>query len=239
MAKSAIARPLHILVTAGPTREYLDTVRFLSNPSSGKMGYAIAEAAARAGHEVTLVSGPVALDPPERVKLIRVTSAAEMASAARGAFVRADAAVFAAAVCDYRPVRRATRKLAKRAARFTLELEPTIDIAALLGRTKGRRVTIAFALEDHDGRSHAEAKMLRKNCDAIVHNSPQAIGCDMMRVEYLQRGQPWAKWGLHRKEEVARRLVLAVEELARQTRRRWNARSCGQKPPGGAPRCPP
>ncbi len=229
------AKALRILITAGPTREYLDTVRFLSNPSSGKMGYAIAEAAARAGHEVILVSGPVALDPPKGVKLVRVTSAAEMASAARRAFAKADAAVFAAAVCDYRPVRRAARKLAKRATRFTLELAPTVDIAASLGRVKGRRVTIAFALEDHDGRRHAEAKMLRKNCDAIVLNSPRAIGSEVIRGEYLGRpsrgvghakrpkatsvpdrspgGLSWHAWGEQSKEAFAQRLVHVLERF--------------------------
>lgn len=224
-------RSLRIVITAGPTREYLDSVRFLSNPSSGKMGYAIAEAAVGAGHDVTLISGPVSLKPPRGVRVVDVSSAAEMASAARAAFARADAAVFAAAVCDYRPLRRARRKLPKCSDRFALTLTPTIDIAASLGRVKGRRVTIAFALEDHDGRRHAEAKMLRKNCDAIVLNSPRAVASDMIRVEFLERGgrsgrakgtsardlgpdrASWQEWGEQPKEGVARRLVHVLERL--------------------------
>jgi phosphopantothenoylcysteine decarboxylase/phosphopantothenate--cysteine ligase len=180
------------------------------------MGYAIAEAAVAAGHEVVLVSGPVALKPPKGVEVVQVTSAAEMALAARRAFVGADAAVFAAAVCDYRPVRRASRKLPKMGRRFALNLAPTVDIAAALGRVKGRRVTIAFALEDHDARRHAEAKMLRKKSDAIVLNGPGTVGSELIRLEYLQRGGRWKQWGTVDKRSAARRLVHVLERLARR-----------------------
>jgi phosphopantothenoylcysteine decarboxylase/phosphopantothenate--cysteine ligase len=213
-------RRLRIVITAGPTREFLDSVRFISNPSSGKMGYAVAEAALAAGHEVTLLTGPVDLEPPSGAKIVRVITAAEMAAAAKRAFARADAAVLAAAVCDYRPVRRARRKLPKKVRPFALALAPTVDIAALLGRMKGDRVTIGFALEDHDGRRHAGAKMVRKNCDAIVLNGPESVGSDVVSVEFLARGQRWERWREESKRAVAGRLVQAIERLTSRESRR-------------------
>lgn len=213
---------LRILITAGPTREYLDPVRYLSNASTGKMGFAIATAAANRGHTVTLVSGPVDLSAPPNVRLIRVTSALEMLAAARRTFATADAAVFVAAVCDWRPRKRSSRKLKKelnekelrasakeprvsaRAATATganlktdsleaglsLDLVQNPDIAATLGRLKSRpglppRVTVGFALETHDGRAKAAAKLRAKHFDAIVLNSPAAIAADRSAVEIL------------------------------------------------------
>lgn len=228
-------RPLRVVITAGPTREYLDSVRFISNPSSGKMGYAIAAAAAEAGHRVTLITGPVELPPPRGVHIIRVETAAEMLRATMRAFRQADAAVFAAAVCDYRPRRRAAHKLPKKQSAHTLELVPTADIAAACGRIKGRRITIAFALEDHDGHRHAEQKLRRKNCDAIVLNEPSAIGSEVISSEYLisrqfwerpgrsskgnvplhrSPGQPaWECWGELSKAAVAKRLIQVIGDL--------------------------
>ncbi len=212
---------LHVVVTAGPTREYFDCVRFISNPSSGKMGYAIAEAAAVAGHRVTLISGPVALRPPRsrRVTTISVTTAAEMAKATKEAFKEADAAVFTAAVCDYRPRRRAIRKLAKKHASKSVELVPTEDIAAACGRIKGDRITVAFAMEDHDGRAHAERKLTHKNCDAIVLNGPENVGCDRAAVEVLVRDGKWQPWPAGVKSAVAGRLIREIEHLARTVKR--------------------
>ena len=205
---------LRIVVTAGPTREFFDSVRFISNPSSGKMGYAIAAAAAAAGHEVTLISGPVALTPPKGVKTVSVVTAAEMAGATKRAFTRADAAIFAAAVSDYRPKRRARHKLAKKAASRSVELVPTEDIAAAIGRVKGDRITIAFALEDHNGRAHAERKLIRKNCDAIVLNAPANVGYDRGEVEFLVRGGAWRRWLPGTKAALAKRLIRELERLA-------------------------
>jgi phosphopantothenoylcysteine decarboxylase/phosphopantothenate--cysteine ligase len=205
---------LRILVTAGPTREYLDSVRFISNPSSGKMGYAIAEAAHKAGHDVTLLSGPVSIEPPVGVCTVHVESTDEMAATAKKVFAACNAAIFTAAVCDYRPKKKARIKLPKRRGGLSIRLVPTIDIAATLSRRKGRRVTVAFALEDHEGRRHAEAKLIRKNCDAIVLNSPAVIGSEKARVEFLIRGECWQVWPITSKERIARRLVQAIELLA-------------------------
>ncbi len=207
-------RRLQIVITAGPTREFLDTVRFLSNPSSGRMGYAVAAAAARSGHEVTLISGPVELPSPRGVSIVRVETAAEMLAATRSAFRDADGAIFAAAVCDYRAKKTAHRKLPKSRSSWKLELVPTPDIAATLGRAKGRRVTIAFALEDHDARRHAEAKLKKKNCDAILLNGPENIGAEMARFELLIHGEKWRKWPAESKAVVARRIIQVFERLA-------------------------
>ena len=177
---------MKLLVSAGPTREFFDSVRFLSNASSGRMGYAIARAAALLGHEVTLVTGPVAIEPPRGVKVVRVVTSAEMAAACKRAFTRADAAVMAAAVCDYRPARHSARKMPKSNRSLRVLLEPTEDIAASLGRRKGRRVLIGFALEDHDGRTHAERKLRTKRFDLIILNGPANIGTDKAVVKRAQ-----------------------------------------------------
>ncbi len=212
-------RRLKILITAGPTREYLDPVRYLSNASTGKMGYAIAAAAAKRGHAVTLISGPVELPAPRGVRLIRVTSALEMLAAARRAFSSADAAVFAAAVCDVRPRRPQSRKLPKSALARALSLLPNPDIAATLGRIKRRparppRVTIGFALESHDGRAKAAAKLRAKHFDAIVLNSPAAIAADRSDVEILSADGRWQRPRTASKSSHALQIVRHLEELA-------------------------
>lgn len=205
---------MRILITAGPTREFFDTVRFISNPSSGKMGYALAAAAARRGHEVVLVSGPVTIRPPTNVRTVHVTTAAEMAAAAKRAFRRADAAILTAAVCDYRPRKPLARKLKKQARPRTVTLEPTEDISASLGRTKGRRITIAFAMEDHNHHHHAADKLVRKRCDAIILNGPENIGADRATVEVLVAGEGWTGPWRGTKRQVAERIVRLAEQLA-------------------------
>ncbi|NLX13992.1 MAG: phosphopantothenoylcysteine decarboxylase [Phycisphaerales bacterium] len=204
---------MRILITAGPTREYFDTVRFISNPSSGKMGYAIAREAARRGHEVTLVSGPVAIKPPPGVKVIPVTTAAEMARACKREYKSTDAAVMAAAVCDYRPAEPAARKVPKTGRAVRIRLEPTEDIAAALGRRKGRRLLVGFALEDHDHYVHAERKLSRKHCDLIVLNGPENVGTKLATVEFYTPAVGWSGPVRGSKTVVARRLVRMIESL--------------------------
>jgi phosphopantothenoylcysteine decarboxylase / phosphopantothenate---cysteine ligase len=209
-------RPMDLLVSAGPTREFFDSVRFISNPSSGKMGYAIAREAARRGHRVTLVSGPVALEPPAGVSLMRVTTAAEMAVACKRVFRAADVAVMTAAVCDYRPKARLTHKLAKRDQPRRVVLEPTEDIAASLGRRKGRRLLIGFAMEDADHHRKAERKLERKNCDLIVLNGPENVGGDEAVVELYTREGGWQKAIRGSKTVIARRLVRMIEAMVQE-----------------------
>ena len=121
--------------------------------------------------------------------------------------------IFTAAVSDYRPVKRQRKKLPKVTRAFTIKLEPTEDIAAALGRVKGRRVTVGFAMEDHAGRQHAERKLAKKNCDAIVLNGPANIGADRARVELLVRGGRWQRWPAASKSNIAIRLIEATERI--------------------------
>jgi phosphopantothenoylcysteine decarboxylase/phosphopantothenate--cysteine ligase len=216
MNESTASKALRILITAGPTREFFDSVRFISNPSTGKMGFALAEVAAARGHHVTLIAGPVELKSPANVEVIRVTTAQEMFDASVSSFERADAAVMTAAVCDYRPAVRLDKKLQKSAQPRTIELLPTRDICAHLGSIKGRRVVIGFAMEDHDHHAHAEAKLKRKNCDAIVLNGPENVGADNATVEILI-SQTWQEKTQGTKHEIARHIIQLTESLVGQS----------------------
>lgn len=204
---------MNFLISAGPTREFFDSVRYISNPSSGKMGYAIAREAARRGHRVTLVTGPVALKPPRDMTVVPVVSAAEMARACKRAFRDADVAVMTAAVCDYRPRDRLDHKLAKGARARRVVLEPTEDIATALGRHKGDRLLVGFAMEDRDPRRRAERKLERKNCDLIVLNGPQNLGGDQAVVELYHPSRGWSGPIRGSKAAIARRLVRLIEEI--------------------------
>ena len=183
---------MRIFVTAGPTREYFDTVRFISNPSSGKMGFAIAREAVRRGHDVVLIAGPVDLPDPAGVRVVRVISAAEMFDASVQLFKNADAGIMTAAVCDYRPSRTLDHKLKKQARVRPIQLRPTRDICAHLGRIKAGRIVIGFAMEDHDHRAHAEAKLKRKRCDIVVLNGIGNVGGDRAEVEVLDAKTGWS-----------------------------------------------
>ncbi len=178
MSRGGPLRGRRVLITAGPTREHLDPVRFLSNPSSGRMGYALAEEAAARGARVMLVSGPTALEDPAGVEIERVTSAAEMLAACRRRFTACDVLVAVAAVADFRPVRRYDEKQRKESIGLTLELEPTTDIVATLAAEKGDRFVVGFAAETTDLLDSAAAKMERKRLDLIVANdvSDPAVG---------------------------------------------------------------
>ena len=169
-----LARPLaglKVLVTAGPTREHLDPVRMLTNPSSGKMGYAVAEAARRRGAEVTLVSGPTTLALPEGIEVVRVVTAAEMESEVMGRVADQEIVVMAAAVADYRPEVAADEKLKKSDAdEMTVTLVRTADILVQLGAVPGDRVIVGFAAETSELEARANEKMERKGCDLIVAN---------------------------------------------------------------------
>ena len=162
---------MHILVSAGPTREKIDAVRFISNRSSGRMGYAIAEAAARAGHEVTLVSGPVTLPRPDGVELVMVESASEMAAAIHDRAPLAEVIIMAAAVADYRPADPVEHKLKKQPGDLVLRLERTEDILESLGRNKRPdQLLVGFAAETDDLEQNAMDKLRRKNLDWIAAN---------------------------------------------------------------------
>ena len=159
-----------LVITAGPTREAIDPVRYISNHSSGKMGYALAAAAAEAGAEVTLISGPVNLDPPDRCKLISVISAADMHGATMAACADADILIAAAAVADYRPVTVAAQKIKKNADAVNLELEKNVDIVSAAASQYSGLYVVGFAAETQDVESYARGKLEGKHLDAIVAN---------------------------------------------------------------------
>lgn len=194
-------------MTAGPTREHLDDVRFLSNASSGRMGFACARAARRAGHRVTLVTGPVALAAPPGVRTLRVTSAREMHRAVRRVFPRVRAVIMTAAVSDYRPETRAPGKLKKGPASRTVRLVRNPDILESLGARKGRRFLVGFALEVRDAEAHALLKARRKNLDLVVLNSPRSLDAGRMDAVVYAAGRPVRRFRRASKDAVARWLV--------------------------------
>ncbi len=159
-----------ILITAGPTQEAIDPVRVITNRSSGRMGYAIAEKAAARGARVILVSGPVALAPPKGVEVLRVESAEQMKNAVLAQLDAASIFIGVAAVADYRPTNPAAQKLKKTASRLSIELEPTTDILAEVGRQKGDRIVIGFAAETQNLAAEGKRKLEAKNCDMVVAN---------------------------------------------------------------------
>jgi phosphopantothenoylcysteine synthetase/decarboxylase len=162
---------VRFLVTAGPTREPIDPVRYISNRSSGKMGYAIAEAALEARHEVILISGPVNLGPPRRAKFVSVSTSDEMFDAVHRDADSCDVCVLCAAVADYKPANLSPIKIKKRGETFSLELVPARDILDSLGDRQNRRfLLVGFAAETNDLEQNAAKKLRAKNCDIIVAN---------------------------------------------------------------------
>ena len=194
---------MRVLVTAGPTREYLDAVRFLSNPSSGKMGFACAVAAAKAGHDVTLVTGPVALPDPPGLRTVRVVSADDMYRAVMKVYPKTDAVIMTAAVGDYRPAARFAGKLKKSAGTLTLKLVRTRDILKALGERKGKRILIGFALEVQDAVHQAFIKYKKKNLDYVVLNAPRSFASDRMDCAVYREGRVLKRFRRATKESVA------------------------------------
>jgi phosphopantothenoylcysteine synthetase/decarboxylase len=177
---------LKILVTAGPTREPIDPVRYLSNRSSGKMGYALAGAAAHEGHQILLISGPTSLDIPAGVDFLPVETGLEMFEAVQRHIGRMDAAIFAAAVADYRPAHPATGKIKKSSAPLSLDLVPNPDILGSCRSVFGFTGTlVGFAAETSDVLDHARGKLIAKGCDLLVANdvSRPGIGFESDRNE--------------------------------------------------------
>lgn len=213
---------LKILVTAGPTREHLDPVRFFSNPSSGKMGFACAKAAARRGAEVVLVSGPSRLADPVGVKTIRVTSAKEMAQACLSYYPDCDAVIKAAGVMDLTPARTSGQKIRKADLSLTMEFSLTPDILEDLGRQKAGQILVGFAAETTDLIAHAKEKMARKNLDIIVANDVSQAGAgfesDTNIVKILHRSGTIQELPLLPKDEVAEIILDRVLEIVRSRR---------------------
>lgn len=209
---------MNVLITAGPTREALDPVRYLTNRSSGKMGYALATAFAEAGHQVLLISGPTNLDIPDGVDLIPIETAAEMFAAVEHHIGRMDSAVFAAAVADYRPASISEQKIKKHGHTLTLELIKTPDI---LGSARDKfgftGILVGFAAETENLEANARDKLRRKGCDLVIANdvSQPGIGFDSDRNQILlvhsDHSEPLPE---DEKHHLAPRIVREIELLA-------------------------
>ena len=201
-----------VLITSGPTRQYLDPVRYLTNASSGRMGSALAEAMLAAGHEVVVVSGPVEIAYPPAAEVASVVSTEEMLLACRELFPACDGLVGVAAPCDYRPVRVAEGKIQKTGQPLELHLIETPDVVATLGAEKRPgQWLVGFALETDDQRLRALAKLEKKSCDLMVLNGPQAMNALTTEVELLDKqGQVVASFS-GSKEEVARGIVEVIQ----------------------------
>jgi phosphopantothenoylcysteine decarboxylase/phosphopantothenate--cysteine ligase len=206
-----------ILVTAGPTREHLDPVRYLTSRSSGKMGYAVAEAAARRGARVIVVSGPTSLPTPAGVERIDVHTAEEMYRAVAEKFAACSIAIFAAAVADYRPVERHDRKLKRSKDPLTVVLEPTPDILSTVARNKGDRLVVGFAAETDHVAENARKKLASKNADLIVANdvTVEGAGFDVETnvVTLFARDDRDLPLPRMSKPEVAQRILDEVARL--------------------------
>ena len=205
---------MRILITAGGTREYLDPVRFISNASSGRMGYALAREAFRAGHKVTLVTAATTQRPPSQTKVIEVETAAQMFKAVKKHFEKCDCLIMAAAVADYTPSRPAKTKIKKTGKALTIKLKPTTDILKWAGKHKRKnQIVIGFALEDKAVRSCAEKKLNEKNLDMIIANTPAAIGADKSTVQIKTPGSPWSTIENATKVTTAKSIIRLVEKI--------------------------
>jgi phosphopantothenoylcysteine decarboxylase/phosphopantothenate--cysteine ligase len=208
---------VRFVITAGPTREPIDPVRYLSNRSSGKMGYAIAEAAIEAGHDVVLISGPVSLDPPHGVQLISISTADEMHDAVHRHILECDVLVMCAAVADYKPAKASARKIKKNEKYWSLDLVPTRDILASFSKRDRPFLIVGFAAETNDVEENAKKKLRAKNCDIIVANDVSDPNCGMESdenevINFFKNGAT-KKISRAPKKNIARELVNIFENV--------------------------
>lgn len=201
-----------ILITSGPTRQYIDPVRYLTNASSGRMGKALAEAALARGHDVVIVSGPVDITYPAAAQVIDVVSTEEMLQAARRVFPDCDGLIGVAAPSDYRPVRVAANKITKTGEPLTLHLVETDDVVATLGAQKTGQWLVGFALETEDQRLRALVKLEKKHCDLMVSNGPEAMHSLENDVEIIDPQGTVIETLSGLKEHVARGIFAVIEE---------------------------
>jgi phosphopantothenoylcysteine decarboxylase/phosphopantothenate--cysteine ligase len=188
-------------------------VRFISNASSGKMGYGLARSALLAGHNVTLITAPTNLNAPKEAGVVRVESARDMFEAVKSKFGGCDCLIMTAAVSDYTPVKPARRKMKKSPGVITLKLKPTQDILKWAGtHKKQNQVVVGFALEDSNIKVGAERKMRDKNLDMIIANTPAAIGSERCKVWVKKTGREWRRFADAPKRHVANRLMRMIEQ---------------------------
>lgn len=208
-----------VLITAGPTREAIDPVRYISNHSSGKMGYAIAEECLKQGAEVILVTGPVCMDLNHpRLRKVKVNTASEMYLACCQFFEEADVCVFAAAVADYRPASVAEQKIKKEESSFTIHLVKNVDIAYEFGKVKHvHQLSVGFALETNDEAMNAIGKLKKKNFDLVILNSMNdaqaTFGYDTNKITVIKTDSSRTAYPLKSKKEVAEDIVYEISTL--------------------------
>ena len=200
-----------VLVTAGPTREAIDPVRFISNASSGRMGYALAKAAKKRGAEVVLVSGPSYLPKPQGITFVKVISAEEMLETCVKYYPQSTVVIMAAAVADYRPLKSSPTKVKKEAKTLTVEMERTEDVLKYMGRKKKDQFLVGFALETENLEDNARKKLKEKNLDAA--NSPWGLDSEFNEVTVIDREDGVEKLPALRKEEIAERILDYVVRL--------------------------
>jgi len=206
---------LRFLVTAGPTREFLDPIRFITNRSSGKMGYAIAAAAREYSEQVTLISGPVSITPPQGVEFIPVITSQQMAETVLKEYEHMDVVVMAAAVCDFRPKQMSPIKIKKGKITGILEIESTFDILSELGRCKQSQLLIGFAAETDDVEKNAFEKLRKKNLDLIIANDVSAFDSDSSSVCIISKDGACDRLPLQSKTDLAKEIIRRACQLLR------------------------
>jgi phosphopantothenoylcysteine decarboxylase/phosphopantothenate--cysteine ligase len=208
------ASSIRCLITAGPTREYIDPVRFISNPSTGKMGFSIAEAAIEAGWNVDLVTGPVALEEPNGAILYPVMTAEEMLHQVDALFDACDVLIMTAAVCDFRPIMHHTHKEKKGDASMNIEFERTADILKIMSERKAHQTVVGFSAETRDVVSYAKEKLVSKKLDYIVANEVGKLGsgfaADTNEVVLIAADGSSVKLGPSTKSAIAEELIQIV-----------------------------
>lgn len=202
-----------ILITSGPTRQYLDPVRYLTNASSGLMGTSLAQSALDLGHEVIVITGPVEVEYPSQATVLPVVSTEEMLELAREQFEECDGMIGAAAPCDYRPLRVEESKIAKTGDPLMLRLIETDDVVATLGARKGGRWVVGFALETDDHRLRALAKLERKCCDLMVSNGVEAMNSLDNQVEILNPAGTILQQIAGPKAVVAEKILAVIQRV--------------------------
>lgn len=202
-----------ILITSGPTRQYLDPVRYLSNASSGQMGSCLAQAAIDLGYEVVIVSGPVSVQYPEKATIIKVVSTEDMLEAATQVFADCDGCIAAAAPCDYKPATLATQKIKKTGDGVELKLVETVDIVGSLGQIKKpNQFCVCFALETEDGHNRAVKKLKKKNCDLVVLNGASAINSSENQVDIIGVDGTTIESTEGPKQDVAKAILKVIQD---------------------------
>lgn len=203
-----------ILITSGPTRQYIDPVRYISNASSGKMGRCLTAAAIELGHEVTVVSGPVEIDYPSEAKVIDVISTDDLFRVCKEVFPDCDGLIGAAAPCDYKPVEVADHKIRKTGQTLEIKLVETEDVVAHLGSIKQpHQWTVGFALETEDARFRALSKLIRKSCDLVVVNGVAALHSDDNSIEVISKEGKIVASKQGSKQDVAETVLKVIQEV--------------------------